>query len=114
MSEQPIDTTLNQGFARLLTAIYRNGKDAPDAVVDALGCLVAMAARIEALEQSVPAYRGPWKQKTPYARGSIVTFSGSMWHSNEDDNLDKPGASEAWTLCCKKGRDANPRKDATP
>jgi hypothetical protein len=62
--------------------------------------------RVRELETSVPSYRGSWKQRTPYARGSIVAYSGSMWHSNEDANEDKPGAYEAWTLCCKHGRDA--------
>jgi hypothetical protein len=67
---------------------------------------VELEKRVRELETSIPAYRGIWKQRTPYSRGSIVTFSGSMWHSNEDANTDKPGTSEAWTMCCKKGRDA--------
>lgn len=86
-----------------------------DLVAEGVGAEIAEVAgmlleRIKRLENTVPAYRGIWKMKTPYARGSICTFSGSMWHSNEDENLDKPGSSEAWTLCCKKGRDAR----ATP
>src|SRR5688500_10771080 len=28
--------------------------------------------RVRELETSVPSYRGSWKQRTPYARGSIV------------------------------------------
>ena len=85
-----------------------------EAVGALAGTLTDVLKRLDELEQgSVPAYRGIWKQRTPYTRGSIVTFSGRMWHSNEDDNLDKPGASEAWTLCCKKGRDASRQKEAT-
>ena len=67
--------------------------------------LIEMEARLKET-----GYRGIWRAKTAYARGSFVSHQGSMWHSNEDENADKPGSSDAWVLCVKRGRDG---KDAT-
>lgn len=76
-------------------------------LVDEIGeeIVVPFKQRLSALEART--YRGVWKMRTPYARGSFVTCSGCMWHSNEDENLDKPGASDAWTLVVKRGRDGS-------
>jgi len=60
---------------------------------------------------SVPVmvYKGIWKEGS-YKQGSTVTTGGSLWHCNKD-TTDKPGTSEAWQLCAKKGTDGRDGKD---
>lgn len=54
-------------------------------------------------------YRGVYREGV-YQKGDTVTFGGSLWHSNKDDNTEKPDTgSGAWTLAAKRGRDG---KDA--
>lgn len=54
-------------------------------------------------------YRGVYRDGV-YQKGDTVTFGGSLWHSNKDDNTEKPDTgSGAWTLAAKRGRDG---KDA--
>jgi hypothetical protein len=50
-------------------------------------------------------YRGLWKEDETYNAGDVVTRSGAMWHCNKDNPEGKPGDSEDWQLCVKKGRD---------
>lgn len=60
------------------------------------------------IELGFPAmiYRGVYKDGGEYQKGDCVTWGGSIWHSEKDDNPDKPGdASESWKLAVKKGRD---------
>jgi hypothetical protein len=53
----------------------------------------------------IPKYKNIWDKDATYAKDHIVTSNGSMWISNTDNNTDRPGLSEAWTMCVKKGRD---------
>ena len=63
--------------------------------------------RLDELEQRPSlAYRGAWSDGCAYARGSFVSHQGSIWHSNEDQNASRPGASDAWTLAVKRGQRA--------
>ena len=63
--------------------------------------------RLDELEQRPSlAYRGVWTESCAYARGSFVSHQGSIWHSNEDQNASRPGASDAWTLAVKRGQRA--------
>jgi integrin beta 3 len=39
-----------------------------------------------------------------YGRGDVVTWDGSMWIAQRDTS-EKPGASDAWRLSVKRGRD---------
>jgi len=57
----------------------------------------------------VMVYKGIWKEGT-YTKGNTVTTGGSLWHCNKD-TTDKPGTSEAWQLCAKKGTDGRDGKD---
>lgn len=51
-------------------------------------------------------YQNVWKSEETYDEGDVVTWGGSMWHSNKDENTEKPGnGSDAWTLCAKRGND---------
>jgi len=55
-------------------------------------------------------YAGVWKESHgEYSKGFTATHAGSLWHCNEA-TADKPGTSEAWTLCAKAGKDG---KDIT-
>jgi uncharacterized small protein (DUF1192 family) len=74
--------------------------------------------RIAALEQKITrleaiienknfAYLGVWKDGKVYGVGAFVTHDGSIWHSNQWHNRERPGNGAAgWTLACKAGRDA--------
>jgi hypothetical protein len=55
----------------------------------------------------VPIYRDVFKEGTPYERGDLVTWGGSLWHCDKA-TTDKP-SPDSWTLAAKKGRDG---KDA--
>ena len=50
-------------------------------------------------------YRNVYKEKGKYETGDVVTYAGSTWHSNVDENISKPGTNLDWTLTVKKGRD---------
>ena len=49
-------------------------------------------------------YAGTWSDGKSYPVGSVVTDGGSMWHANTR-TAERPGTSESWTLCVKRGRD---------
>ncbi len=50
-------------------------------------------------------YKGVWKESHgEYAKGHTATQNGSLWHCNKP-TTDKPGTSDAWTLCAKRGTD---------
>lgn len=53
-------------------------------------------------------YRGVYKAGESYAHGDVVTWSGSMFHCN-DDTIEPPG-TKSWTLCAKRGRDGRDSK----
>jgi hypothetical protein len=66
--------------------------------------LMEKAAEAEA--RLVPHYEGVWREdNAPFSRGSICTYSGSMWLATEENSM-KPGVGETpWVLCTKGGRD---------
>jgi len=49
--------------------------------------------------------RGVYKADERYCAGDVVTWDGSLWIAKADGTFDKPGTSEAWRLCVKRGRD---------
>jgi hypothetical protein len=64
--------------------------------------MLAIERRLGELETQ---YKGVWSADVSYAKGSMTTHAGSLWHSNVAENRTKPGESEQWTLCVKRGRD---------
>lgn len=56
-------------------------------------------------------YKNVYQDSGTYEAGNVVTFGGSAWHSNVDENKSKPGTNSDWSLCVKKGRDY---KEPTP
>lgn len=67
----------------------------------------ALEKRVNELEaRPVMEYAGVWDQKKVYGSGKFVTDGGSLWHSKRASVGERPGASDAWTLAVKKGRDA--------
>lgn len=109
MDDDQERAALAHGFALMAVGSTTKEEDseaiakAVAAAVDAIVAMPRLIRRIQQLEQR--SYRGLWKMRTAYACGSLVTHSGSVWHSNEDDNTDKPGSSDRWTLAVKRGRD---------
>lgn len=69
-----------------------------------------LAARLDALAARGPSmeYRGTWQANEMYPKGSVVTHSGSMWWSSEDQvsGATPPGQGPTpWVLAVKRGRD---------
>lgn len=63
-----------------------------------------MLEKLLDMQRSGVPYCGAWKQGTYYP-GMFVTWSGSLWHCNQQTDT-KPGdGNPAWTLAVKKGRD---------
>jgi integrin beta 3 len=52
----------------------------------------------------VPRDCGVWQERA-YNRGDGVTFAGSFFISQTDDNREKPESGKAWRLAVKRGRD---------
>ena len=90
------EETLDEGRTIRRVTTYTNGKQ------------IARELKTNAMLN-----RGLYKEGNAYARGDIVTWSGSMWHCEAAvaTLLDKPGQSTAWRLVVKHGRDG---KDAPP
>lgn len=49
-------------------------------------------------------YKGVHRDGDEYQAHDTVTWGGSQWTSTKAENTDKPGSSDAWTLCVKAGR----------
>lgn len=49
-------------------------------------------------------YKGVHRDGEKYDAHDNVTWAGSQWTSTKSENTDKPGTSDAWTLCVKAGR----------
>lgn len=49
-------------------------------------------------------YKGVYRDDEAYDAHDNVTWAGSQWTSTKAENTDKPGSSDAWTLCVKAGR----------
>lgn len=49
-------------------------------------------------------YKGVYRDDEAYDAYDNVTWAGSQWTSTKAENTDKPGTSDAWTLCVKAGR----------
>lgn len=49
-------------------------------------------------------YKGVHREGEAYDQHDTTTWAGSQWVSNKSNNEDKPGTSDAWTLCVKAGR----------
>ena len=70
----------------------------------------ALEARIAELERRPIVFDdGIWSGAKTYGKGAGVTYGGSFWISQIDNNKSKPGSSDDWRLAVKKGRDG---KDA--
>ncbi len=80
---------------------------AAPAGADVLKRLEAAEARIAELEKEsmsgVAKYCGVHAEGHQYAKGALVTRSGSMWHA-EIETTARPGTSDDWRLAVKRGR----------
>lgn len=82
-----------------------------DRAVELQDQISALQQRVVDLEAAPIRYRGVWQRSDEYKRGHVVTDSGSAWHAVKDvPPGEKPGASDAWQLMVKAGKDG---KDKT-
>ena len=60
--------------------------------------------------------RGVWIEGRDkgYQKGDGVTWAGSFWISQKDDNADKPDGGDGWRLSVKRGRDGKSVKVEVP
>lgn len=81
------------------------GFDDLDVYVDDSGLVLRFERDGIAKEFSVPMVldRGIWRDGVKYAKGSVVSSAGSMWVANDDGATDRPGRSDQWRLCVKRG-----------
>jgi HK97 family phage prohead protease len=78
-----------------------------------------MAARVTELEKLFMElkhegrleYHGVWNPDQTYSRHATVTAGGCLWIAREGNQNCKPGASGAWQLAVKKGRDGRDLRD---
>lgn len=59
----------------------------------------------------IQVYRGVHQEGKAYDAHDNVTWAGSQWTSTKSENTDKPGTSDAWTLCVKAGRNGKDLRD---
>jgi len=64
-------------------------------------------AELEQRENNLK-YLGTWQASGEYQRGNFISHDGSMWCATRDTRS-RPGTSNDWQLCVKRGRDG---KDA--
>lgn len=63
----------------------------------------------------VPVYDGVWKEPNFYTRGTVVTYSGSLWIALKDtEKGSRPGTNKDWQLCVKKGEVGKPGEKGAP
>ena len=76
----------------------------------AVGDAVAAAKkRITELEKCPVEYLGTFEIGKNYERRQLVTCAGSLWYC-ERTTQQRPGDSNAWTLCAKRGADGKDAK----
>lgn len=61
-------------------------------------------ATVQRLTFPAAIYRGIYQAGTIYDEGDMATWDGSVWNAVKSTS-DKPGASDAWRLSVKRGRD---------
>jgi len=61
-------------------------------------------ATVQRLTFPAAIYRGIYQAGTIYDEGDMATWDGSVWNAVKS-TPDKPGASDAWRLSVKRGRD---------
>lgn len=59
---------------------------------------------VQKFAMPIQIYKGVHRDGEAYDQHDNVTWAGSQWTSTKAQNTDKPGASDAWTLCVKAGR----------
>lgn len=74
-------------------------------------CKSSGAVSVQKFAMPIQIYKGVHREEQTYDAHDNVTWAGSQWTSTKAANTDKPGTSDAWTLCVKAGR---PGKDLRP
>lgn len=59
---------------------------------------------VQKFAMPIQIYKGVHRDGEKYDAHDNVTWAGSQWTSTKSENTDKPGTSDAWTLCVKAGR----------
>lgn len=71
--------------------------------------LVALERRLESEKRGFH-YRGIYTEGELYDENDFATHAGSLWACLADGTTTRPGESDAWQLCCKRGRDGRDRR----
>ena len=69
--------------------------------------ITALKSQVAEIQDHGFKYAGVWQRAGSYAKGTVVTFDGSMFVAvKETQPAQAPLASEVWQLAVKAGRDA--------
>ena len=71
----------------------------------AISSLVARIAALEKDARNALRDAGIWSEQKTYMPGDTVTHDGSSWVAQLVSKAERPGASNAWRLFTKRGRD---------
>lgn len=73
-------------------------------VQQAIEPLQRRIAELETRESNLK-YVGTWQPSGEYRHGNFCTHDGAMWCATRDTRS-RPGTSDDWQLCVKRGKDA--------
>jgi hypothetical protein len=94
-------SAIKEGLTQLLAELVRHIR------AEARAELAALEARLLGeIERKGIDYRGTFRKGQAYARGSAVTFDGSLWIAVESYPRTPGEPNSGWKLACKRGRDA--------
>ena len=97
--DQEFEETIDDGRTIIRTTTYTSGKE-----------------YVRKIKTATPLDQGIWREGS-YEKGDMVSWAGSGFIAQRDTKDDeKPGASDAWRLFVKRGRDGQDGKvrDTTP
>ena len=105
-SESAVIDEFADGMAALVNAAPQAKRDGVrKALGGVYGMLLALRRQVRELQaREVPKYVGVWHDNGKYQPGTMVTDSGSLFYCKAE-TTDRPGKSDAWQLCVKRGRD---------
>jgi|1185.fasta_scaffold399194_2 hypothetical protein len=68
---------------------------------------------IAELRKEVPTYVGVFRPDTTWAKGSICSWDGALWHANRPTSEKPGGADSGWQLCVKSGASISEKRIST-
>ena len=95
-------------FGMVMAAVESIGEAVAAEIKQLRAEVSSLKSQLVEIEAKGIFYQGVFQKAQQYKRGAMVTSDGSLFAAVRDTLPgEMPGtASDAWQLCCKKGRDA--------